>query len=284
MRKIVAKKLHKIEDLEVDLAMKAEMLTRNWVTSFDGVFSSADIRDVSRSFVGEALVRVRATVAHDSYERLVKLTYTPNEYFFKQGLVGLEPISRSINRVSSIGLLESDLIRKAKLDPGIIEFCRFYNERLEYELERTGGDERKNKKIEDDFTVRFEFALLGLEGFIERQLQMKVSYGAGGSERYDSELIVIPSKMGIFKLPQMAECQKTKKTVPEVCLDRCEISNLRVMRHLLIKSEFSSRLALEEYIIICSLTGKKALSDEIGVSSITGNSVNKTLLKKSILS
>ena len=53
---------------------KTERIAEKWVESFEGKFRKAEIQDVTRSFNGTALVKVRATVGNDSYERLVNVT------------------------------------------------------------------------------------------------------------------------------------------------------------------------------------------------------------------
>lgn len=283
--KITTKDLHKVEDADVgDLIVKVEKITKAWVETFEGILVSFETRDVCRSFFGNALVRVRATVAHDSYERLVEVICEPSEHFSNEGLSGLGPLNRTISDPASVGLKSKDLIKKAKLDPGIVEFSKFYEVRLDHELPAIENDERKKQKLIDDFTARFEFALQGLEGVIRRQLKVDITYTLGDDTEYTNTVTVIPSKGEMFNMPLMIECEKTKKMVPEDCLAKCEISDLRVMKNLLVKSELSGRFALPEFIVECSLTKKKVLNDEVSVSSVTGELVTKNLLKKSVLS
>lgn len=283
--KITAKSLHKIEDDEANILIKVDKIAKDWVESFGWNYISSSKIDVCRSFIGTALIRVRATVAHDSYERLTEVFCNPNEHFNNEWLEALNPISKTIVNPTSLGLTNNELIEKSKLDPWIVEFCRFYSSRLEYELRETWNDERKRKKIEDDFTARLWFALLWLEWKIQRQLKVKITYKFENSESvYENIVTIIPSKDEILNLPNMSECQYTKIIVPFECLNICEISWLKVLNHLLLKSELSWRKALKEYIIKCSITNKSVLTDEVGTSSITWNLVIKTLLKKSALS
>lgn len=280
--KITVKNLHKVEDADTtDPLTKSEKITKAWVESFGGTLISSHVKDVCRSFFGNALVRVRATTAHDSYERLVEVLCEPSEHFSNEGTSNLGPLNRVISDPVSVGLKSKDLVKKAKLDPGITEFARFYDDRLNSELPAIENDERKKKKLIDDFTARFQFALQGLEGVIRRQLKVDITYTVGGDAEYTNTVTVIPSKGDMSNMPTMAECEKTKKMVPEDCLAKCEISDLRVMKHLLTKSELSGRMALPEYIVECSLTGKRVLNDEVLVSSVTGKLVTKALLKKS---
>lgn len=283
--RITVKNLHKVEDADTgDVLIKIEEVARNWVESFGGNFISANAKDVCRSFFGNALVRVRATVAHDSYERLVEVVCEPREHFSNEGISGLGPLNKIITDPESVGLNGKDLIRMAKLDPGIIEFSRFYEVRLDHELPAIENDERKKKKLIDDFTTRFEFALQGLEGVIRRQIETEIIYKIGDDTKYANVVTITPSKSDIVGTPSMKMCEYTKKEVPEECLGICEISGLKVLKHLLVSSEVSGRKALPEYVLECSLTGKRVLKDEVQVSSVTGKLVTRDLLKKSSLS
>ena len=49
------------------------------------------------------------------------------------------------------------------------------------EIQSAGGDERKKKKLEDEFTPRFEMTLVAVEGKLHRQLKLRVQY------RFDAE-------------------------------------------------------------------------------------------------
>ena len=283
--KILVKNLHKIEDIDTNSIIKAEELAKNWTEYFGGIFISSKIEDVCRSFEWNVLLRVRATVAHDSYERLTEITCNTINNFSGLGIGGISPINQEISKSVSIGLDDKDLIEKSKLDPWIMEFTRFYSERMAYELWDTWDDERKRKKIEDDFTARFEFSLVWWEWNIFRQIEATISYGFDNNPHiYASILRIIPSKGTVLNLPKMEECQQTKRTVPEECLDWCNITNTKVLKHLLVASELSNRKALSDYIWECSLTNKKCLIDELDTSAISGKLISKKLLKKSPLS
>ena len=57
-----------------------------------------------------------------------------------------------------------------------------------------------------------------------------------------------------------------------------------MLKHLLVKSEFSDRVAQPEFMENCELTGKRALPDELEQSTVTGRRVASTLLKQSAVS
>ena len=73
--------LHQALDLDEKPASKAQQMAKEWVDGFGGNFRSIQIGETLRSFAGTATVRVRATVGHDSYERLVDINISPDEHW-----------------------------------------------------------------------------------------------------------------------------------------------------------------------------------------------------------
>jgi hypothetical protein len=68
--RIIATGIHEVDDLDHNPARESEEIARKWVESLGAKAKGVELDGVSRSFGGTALLRVRATVAHDSYERL----------------------------------------------------------------------------------------------------------------------------------------------------------------------------------------------------------------------
>ncbi|USN53812.1 MAG: DEAD/DEAH box helicase [Candidatus Nomurabacteria bacterium] len=274
---------HIVEDLDKNPQQQIEKVSRQWVESFGGDFENVTVEDVSRCFAGVAIIRARSTVAHDSYERLIEVSCAPTEHFSFVTRTGLEPIGDYIENPTSVGALSEKLIEKASQDSSILEFCRFYLERRSQEIASAGNDERKKKKLEDEFTPRLEFSLVGLEGKVHRIVKNQVSYRIEREGQYKSTLMITPSS-GQVDMPGMGQCMKTGKTVPSDCLAKCEISGLIVLRHFLDQSEISNRLALPEHIVLCTLSNKRVLADEAIKSDVTGKLVAKKFLKTSSLS
>jgi hypothetical protein len=282
--RVVATGFHNLQDIDDKPRTKAELMTQKWVESFDGKFRSAEIQDVTRSFSGTAIVRVWATVGHDSYERLMNVIVPPGETWVPAGLTGASPIADPLKNPEAVGLSPSFLSQKAIEDDGIVEFCRFYSGRRQQELTAAGDDPRRQKKIEDDFTPRLEAHLVGLEGSVRRRLTVKGVYELGAKHEYASSVEVIPSENKITKSPELFPCSRSETIVPSDCLARCEISGSQVLRHLLVRSEVSDRVALPEFVGTCGVTGKRALQDELERSSVTQQPVLKSVLKRSELS
>ncbi len=275
---------HQINDIDSNPLQIAERIAAEWITNFSGSYTKSQLDDVSRNFKGIALLQVRITVAHDSYERLVEVSCSPKEHNISIGRPGLEPIGEAFQNPSAVGLVPDALVERALLDSGVSEFIRFYTERLAQELVAAGESANRKKKIEDDFTPRVSMSLVGLEGSVQRSLRLKVDYMLGSRNEYTSTISIVPSNGEVFKTPSMEKCAKSEMTVPVECLDVCQISGQRVMRHLLSRSETSGRPALPEHVVTCALTGKRVLSDEVEKSDVSEKFVLKNMLEVSALS
>jgi SNF2 family DNA or RNA helicase len=78
--KMIATGVHRVEDADQDPTRQVDEITRNWIESFGATPVGTKVDGVRRCFEGKALVRVRATVAHDSYERLAEVGCAPEEH------------------------------------------------------------------------------------------------------------------------------------------------------------------------------------------------------------
>ena len=163
-------------------------------------------------------------------------------------------------------------MRLANATKQITEFCRFYEERREEEVEAAGSDTRKRQKLSDDFTPRLDMSLVGPEGEVRRDVAVRVRYGFASGGDYESEIIVRPSSGDILQAPETDLCVLSGHKVPTECLGECVVSGAKVLKHLLVKSEFSERTAQPEFMERCELTGKRALPDELEQSAVTGQS------------
>jgi hypothetical protein len=154
-------------------------------------------------------------VAHDSYERLVEVSCSPAEHHAQAGRSGLGPLSPTIENPIALGLNIDRLTEVAKLDGAISEFSRFYMERRAQEMQAAGGDERKQKKLEDEFTPRLEMTLVALEGRLHRQVKVRAQYRVDAESDYGSTLTVTPHTGEVVDAPEMGRCAQSGKTVPK---------------------------------------------------------------------
>jgi hypothetical protein len=70
---MIATGVHQVKDIDEDPTRQADEVSSRWVGTFGATPFGTKVEGVRRCFEGKALVRVRATVAHDSYERLVEV-------------------------------------------------------------------------------------------------------------------------------------------------------------------------------------------------------------------
>ncbi len=197
---------------------------------------------------------------------------------------GLGPLPLVVENPRVLGISTNKLSDTAKMDEAISEFSRFYLERREQEIKAARGDERKQKKLEDEFTPRLEMTLVALDGKVHREIEVTAQYRIDTEFACKSSLTVKPYTGELVGSPEMGRCAKSGKTVPTACLKQCQISGAVVLQHLLAKSEMSSRLALPEFTVLCSLSGKRVLKDEAEISAVSGRLVASALLKTSALS
>ena len=257
--RVVATGIHDVEDLDQHPATKSEELARQWVLGFGATPKAVQIDEVRRCFKGTAHIRVRATVAHDSYERLVEVSCSPADHHALVDRSGLGPLSHTIENPIAIGINVGTLAEAAELDEPISEFSRFYLERRAQEMQAAAGDDRKQKR----FTPRLDMTLVALDGTLHRQLTVEVQYTFDAADsQYSSILTIAPHTGELLDAPELRRCARSGKNVPRACLTDCQISGAMVLQHLLARSETSSRLALPEFTVLCSLSGKRVLKDE----------------------
>jgi superfamily II DNA or RNA helicase len=279
--RIAGNPFHRVQDVDEKAAARAVGMAREWICCFFDNFRGAQVTAVDRSFAGTAEVRVRATVGHDSYERLVDVVIPSGEHWMPAGVTGASPISDPLKNPEAVGLDPVVVIQKAMQDEGVAEFCRFYLDRRKQELEAAGADARKRKKIEDDFTPQLEAFLVGLEGTVQRRLEVHGTFDFGSGPSYETVVAVIPAENRLVRSPELSRCSRTKKLAPLNCLGWCEMSGVPALKHLLEKSEVSGRIALPEFMEQCAATGKRALRDELEESAVSKQKVSKSFLKTS---
>lgn len=282
--KAAATGVHMVDDIDNEAETEAAAIARRWSAGCGALTSETEVEDVQRAFEGTALVRVRATVAHDSYERLVEIPCHTREHNTRTGRRGLATLPDVIQDTATFGINSELLSEAANKDPAVAEFCRFYMERREQEVSAAGSDARKAKKLEDDFTPRLEMVLVGLQGAVHRKLKLRVHYKWGDSPDYISTLTVVPHSGTLLDAPALGQCAQTLQTVPQDCLQRCEMSGAEVLRHRLVRSDMSGRFALLEHTFTCTVSKQRILSDEAEVSDVTGQAVARSFLKSSAVS
>jgi superfamily II DNA or RNA helicase len=281
---VIATAIHNVDDADGDVVKKCEEVARDWLRTFDATLKSVEVQSARRRFSGTVVLRVRATVAHDSYERLVDVECSRDQHISQSSRAAVSPLPSVVQDPSALGIDVEAVSQTAAFDEGIQEFARFYFERRDEETRAAGDDERKRKRLEDEFTPRLDMTLVAAKGKVSREVDADVQYRLDSDHVYRNKLTVVPSTRNLIDPPEMSGCALTGKRVPRSCLGICAISKSAVLRHLLISSEISSRQARPEYVVTCSLSGKKVLSDEAAISDATGCLVSLALLSTSVIS
>lgn len=284
IKRLTESGVHDVRDGDGDPHSSSEKIARRWAEQFGASLDGTTIANVTPSFGGEALLRVRATTAHDSYERLVACKCDNRDHVARSGARDLTAPGHIIQDVSKLGIDTEKLRSAGEQDLGIAEFSRFYLERGAVEVKAAGADERKRKKLEDDFTPRLDMTLVGLKGAVQRDVTVRARYTLPVGGSYESELMVRPSAGEVLNAPATAQCEQSGQVAPFSCLAQCDSSGKQVLRHLLYDSEISGRKSLKEFTATCTLSGKLALIDELEQSDVTGRQVASNLLKTSAIS
>ncbi|MBY0612143.1 MAG: DEAD/DEAH box helicase [Beijerinckiaceae bacterium] len=285
VKRSISSALHDIKDGDDNPGTESQSIASAWVEQLGAKFDIAKVTAAARSFHGDALLRVRATTAHDSYERLVSCKCENQDHqTYKSGPEFITPVADLIQDIGTLGIDPEKLRTAGESDMAIAEFSRFYLERGAIEVEAAGTDDRKRKKLEDDFTPRLEMTLVGVKGSVSRDVDVRVRYTFASGGEYESDLTIRPSTREIVKGPEIARCGKSGQQAPITCFGQCAYSGAQVLKHLLVSSEFSTRQALSEFTATCALSGKTAVKDELELSYVTGRLIASSLLMTSSIS
>jgi superfamily II DNA or RNA helicase len=275
--------VHDVSDADTNPRETARATLTQWAQAFGATYRGAKITSIIKQYAGTALLQVRATVAHDSYERLLDVECTGDEHRIVGAASLLDPVPPVLETPEHIGLSVEALSRRVMLDPGIAEFHRFYVERRTEEVAAAGKDIRAATKLADEFTPRLEATIAGLQGTVARSMDVTVTYLVDGSE-YASTLRIMPSSSQVLESPPFATCAKSGRSVPVDALAQCEVSRRRALRHLLAKSAASDSYCLPEHLVRCSVSGLSVTRNETELSDATGNPVLRHLLRTSAVS
>ena len=282
--RITSSGVHDVLDENNNPEQRIEELTRSWTAKFGGVVEAIKTIGVEREFNGRALLKVRATVAHDQYERLVEISCEPGQHMVLADKAGLQPVPIVIEDPRAVGIDTERLPSLVQNDPGVAEFCRFYLERRNDELEAAGSDESKQHKLRTDFTPQLEIEIAGLEGKMSRNSHALVNYSIDGHGGYQSKLVVRLKDGFFLSGPRTETCAISGLRVPVECIAECALSGAHALQHLLVESEESGRHALPKFVAKCALSGATLFQDELEVSAMSGLLVSKSLMQTSGIS
>jgi superfamily II DNA or RNA helicase len=292
VKRVVAAGLHDVEDADPDAAEASERAARAWAERFGATLTGIEIREVRRAFSGTALLRVRASVAHDSFERIVACDCSPARHMRSGPPADIAPLPAGIVNPATLGIDTTELQAEGGRDAAIAEFCRFYLERRYEEVRSAGSDDARCEQRWDDFTPRIDMTLVGLQGSMAREVTLQAAYGFEGQGKhqgklegdYTSEIVVRPRDGSVLAEPPVEPCGHTGRLLPADCLTACDVTGTRALHHLLQRSERSGRLALPDFVLTCAVSGRRLIIDELTTSDATGKPVDPELLQASSIS
>lgn len=282
--RIAGSGIHKAHDRTADAEKAVIGAAAEWLRRIGASPKGAKINSAAKRFDGLALVRARAFVQHDSYERLVGVQHVSSPRPFNGDRALLQPSHPLVEDAATAGIDLTAVNSAVERDPAIAEFCRFYLERRAIEERSAGDDERKRHKLREDFTPRLELSIVGLDGKISRQAEISISYTLDGEHQYSDTLIIDADERRRIREPELRPCKVTGKIVPVGALEACAFTGAEALRHRLVRSETSGRFAQSEFAVRCTISGKQVLKDEVELSAVTKSPALKSLLKTSAIS
>jgi superfamily II DNA or RNA helicase len=274
--------LHQVHVKQRGKITNVKVTLEAWAQSFHGQLVGSVPKACELAFEGQAHVRAKAFVAHDSFETIVVVECQSAEHRALSKAATFE--NRIFGTGEEFGLNLSHLEKAVLADPGIVEFCRFYLERREDELKAAQGNERKAKKLFDEFTPRIESSVVSAEGITDIEQEFEVAFKVAESREFKTTIRLGASGEELTDVPSMATCEISFQVLPELCLDECDFSKKKCFVELLVVSEFSGQKMLPEFAVTCEVSGKVAARAETELSSATGKIVHRSLLRTSALS
>jgi superfamily II DNA or RNA helicase len=282
--KMVSTGVHKVADRASEPEAAVRTMVGEWLHQFGGWPKQLSINSAERHFGGKLMVRVRASVQHDAYERILEVDCVPSQHAMRSGRGALLAVPPIIEDIASVGVDKSAVQVAAQMDPAIAEFRRFYLERRALEVQSAADDERKRHKLHEDFTPRLDLSVVGAEGTVERLAEVNVTYVLDETHEYADTLSLDVDNRRILRQPELRLCTSTGRVVPANCLATCNFTGAEVLKHLLVRSESSGRFAQPEFAVRCAVSGRQILKDEAEASGITGALLLKDLVKISAVS
>lgn len=257
---------------------EASDIAKRWVSSISGAsFVNFKMTEGGGAVGGRVQCRTRAANAVDSYEKILSVTIAAPLDTWAVPLNSTVPVHPK----AVFSQLEQLIDACVSSDHDIQQFRQFYEQRLQRELEKTDKGERRDKLVNDlspsvtAETAAIEYAIQGVR-------MLDVAYRLGGTSEYQSRIAV---ENGTVKTePRRQKCELTSSMVPEDCLESCQVTGKRGLRHLMQKSDLGGGYAVPDKCITCSLTGKRILEHEAETCCLTGTRASHNALVKSAVS
>jgi len=226
---------------------------------------------------GRVQCRARAANAVDSYEKVVAIEVEAAAEAALSVVDGAAHVHPKAVFPDIERLVES----RANEDPDIRQFRTFYEQRLERELDKSDHGERREKLL-NDLSPSVTAEAAAVEYAVDGERTFDVAYRFGESEPYRSRITLAGG--AVATEPARRRCDVTAQMLPEDCLETCQVTGARALRHLMQRSEVGGGYALSDQVIACPLTGKRILPTEAETCCLTGVVALRTALVRSAVS
>ncbi|QDU66324.1 DEAD/DEAH box helicase [Engelhardtia mirabilis] len=261
---------------------------RTWLAKFgrDLEFHSIVINGTGSSFQGKVVVRAAVSVAHDKYEKLIEVAIEPPGIEAPPSGDGVGIIDEPIDLAADVvqgEMLEVAVLQGIEIDTDIGNFATFYVDRMDEEVERSGGDPALEQLHRDSLTPRVSTKVVGATGALQNLVNVQARFDFDKQE-YLQELRIAPALGRVVRAPEPRQCEESGRVLPSTCIGECEVTGKSVRRSLLETSLCSGRQALSSLFDCCEVTGVRLLPDELGRSSYSGKVADLRLLQDSATS
>jgi superfamily II DNA or RNA helicase len=256
----------------------APAVAGRWVGTIPGAaYVGCRITEEGGAVSGRVLCTARAANSIDSYEKILEVAIASPLDGWSVPVDSGAPVDP--RRVFS--QLDSLVHTSVAADPDIGQFRTFYQQRLDRELTKSEAGERREKLVNDlapgvtAETAAIEFRIGGAR-FVE------VIYRFGDSGEYRSRIAI--ENGAVVREPARHRCELTATSIPEDCLELCQVTGKRGLRHLMQRSDIGAGYALPSKCLTCAVTGKRILETEAETCCLTGKVASRSALVKSEVS
>ncbi len=275
-----------LDTQEAPESAQIDSLLREWTERFPGL-GLESVVTVSGGYGlnGSVLCRAKVVNAVDSYECLFELNVddVPDGVSASNAGASSLPIGDEHRVDRLIPRLQDRVAAAVGRRDDIVEFRRFYKQRLTAELAHASGDIRREKKVRDDFDPTCFAEVVGTRGTVRRRHFARATFRVDGAVRYTVEL-PLSAEGRLDPEPETIECAISGRRMPVFAQEVCSVSGRRALRHLMETSQLSGRWMLPSHAVTCSESGTVFHPDEVGRCEETGNLVDPKLLARSAVS
>lgn len=276
-----ARTVHATKAFDGVLDDNAAVLVHDWFSrNCAGVeYAGQRVQERQTGFVGQAMVRATAGVAHDRLDRLIEVNLGDElpYSFLEQAEEHSREQTHAVLSADEIPDFQPEKIRRTvESDADLQKFIDFYDKRLAEETEKAVAPERV-QMARNNFTPRLSARLEGVRGFLTDTLHLSARYRVGDDAEYFAPFTVAPGR--IVSAPDLQTCVISQVTAPADAFAQCAVSGQSALQHLLTSSEKTGRRALPDHAQTCTLSGRTLLDDEIAPCAVTGQLADKELLQ-----